>query len=94
MDINGFKAKLKSGELGGVYILGGEEDYLVRYYLSALRDAAGIDPAFAVFNNPVFDGEEVDFAQIMEAVNEKHGLATEAAAMICSLGIDQIAKLG
>ena len=68
MDINGFKAKLKSGELGGVYILGGEEDYLVRYYLSALRDAAGIDPAFAVFNNPVFDGEEVDFAQIMEAV--------------------------
>jgi len=32
--------------------------------------------------------------QIMEAVNEKHGLSTEAAAMICSLGIDQIAKLG
>ena len=32
--------------------------------------------------------------QIMEAVNEKHGLSTEAAAMICSLGIDQIAKFG
>lgn len=32
--------------------------------------------------------------KIMEAVNEKHGLSTEAAAMICSLGIDQIAKLG
>lgn len=32
--------------------------------------------------------------QIMEAVHEKHGLSTEAAAMICSLGIDQIAKLG
>ena len=32
--------------------------------------------------------------RIMEAVNEKHGLSTEAAAMICSLGIDTIAKLG
>lgn len=32
--------------------------------------------------------------RIMEAVNEKHGLSTKAAAMICSLSIDQIAKLG
>lgn len=32
--------------------------------------------------------------KIMEAVNEKHGLSAEAGAMICSLGIDQIAKLG
>ena len=31
---------------------------------------------------------------IMEAVNEKHGLSTEAGAMICSLRIDQITKLG
>ena len=38
MDQSGFRAKLKSGALGGVYILGGEEDYLVRYYLTALRD--------------------------------------------------------
>ncbi len=68
MDLNSFKTKLKSGDLGGVYILGGEEDYLVRYYLSALRDAAGVDPAFAVFNNPVFDGEEVDFSAVMEAI--------------------------
>lgn len=68
MDLNTFKTKLKSGNLGGVYILAGEEDYLVRYYLTALRDAAGIDPAFAVFNNPAFDGEEVDFSAVMEAV--------------------------
>lgn len=68
MDQSGFRAKLKSGDLGGVYILGGEEDYLVRYYLSELRNAAGVEPAFAVFNNPVFDGEEVDFSAIMEAV--------------------------
>ena len=68
MDTNAFKTKLKSGDIGGVYILGGEEDYLVRYYLSELRRAVGADPAFAVFNNPVFDGGEVDFAQVSEAI--------------------------
>lgn len=31
---------------------------------------------------------------IMETVNRKHGLKTEAGAMICSLGIDQIIRLG
>lgn len=30
---------------------------------------------------------------IMESINQKHGLNTEAAALICSLGIENIAKL-
>lgn len=30
---------------------------------------------------------------IMEAVNEKHGLTSQAGAMLCSLGIDQMARL-
>ena len=68
MDTNDFKLALKSGSFSGVYLFAGEEEYLVRYYLKALRDAIGIDEAFAVFNNPVFDGEEIDFAAICEAV--------------------------
>lgn len=68
MDINGFKQKLKSGSLGGAYIFAGEEDYLVRYYLSELRRAVGIEEAFAVFNNPVYDGDKLDFAAIAEDV--------------------------
>ena len=68
MDTNDFKEALKSGKLSGVYIFAGEEEYLVRYYLKSLRDAIGIDDAFAVFNNPVFDGEEIDFGAIAEAV--------------------------
>ena len=68
MDLNGFRTKLKSGDLGGVYILGGEEDYLVRYYLKELRESAGVDPSFAVFNNPVYDGAEVDFSEVLEAM--------------------------
>ena len=30
---------------------------------------------------------------IMEVVNKKHGLKTEAGAVICSLGIDRMVKL-
>ena len=68
MDITSFKSNLKNGVVGGVYLLAGEEDYLVRYYLKALRDKVAPDEAFAVFNNPVFDGEEVDFSAIAEAI--------------------------
>ncbi len=68
MDINEFKARLKSGELSGTYIFAGEEDYLVRYYLSSLRTAVGVDPTFAVFNNPVYDGEKLDFAALSEDI--------------------------
>lgn len=68
MDITLFKSSLKKDNISGVYLFCGEEDYLVRYYLKTLRDRVAPDEAFAVFNNPVFDGNEVDFAQIVEAV--------------------------
>lgn len=68
MDIASFKTNLKNGNISGVYLFAGEEDYLVRYYLRALREGIAGDEAFAIFNNPVFDGEEVDFAAIVEAV--------------------------
>ena len=68
MDQNSLKLKLKSGELSGIYILAGEEDYLIRYYLRAIRQAVAPDEAFAVFNNPTFDGEDIDFDEIIEAV--------------------------
>lgn len=68
MDTNQLKAKLKSGDISGVYILGGEEEYLIRYYLGQIIEAVGADSPFAVFNNQFFDGEEVDFAALAEAV--------------------------
>ena len=68
MDTNDFKEVLKSGNPSGIYIFAGEEEYLVRYYLKSLRNAICSDEAFAIFNNPVFDGEEIDFAAIFEAV--------------------------
>lgn len=68
LDIKDFKAELKSGNTQGIYIFAGEEEYLKRYYLGELRAAVVSDEAFAVFNNPVFDGEEIDFAALSEAV--------------------------
>lgn len=68
MDITSFKSSLKSEKFSGIYLFAGEEDYLVRYYLKALRDKIAPEEAFAVFNNPTFDGEEVDFSAIAEAI--------------------------
>ena len=31
---------------------------------------------------------------VMEAINEKHGVQTEAGALVCALGIDQMVHLG
>lgn len=68
MDIGSFKAKLKNGDFSGVYLFFGEEDYLIRYYMGQMREKIAPDPTFALFNNPVFDGEDVDFDAIAEAV--------------------------
>lgn len=68
MDIAEFKSRLKDKKFEGIYVFAGEEEYLVRYYLGTLRTALDIDPTFAVFNNPVFEGSEVDFAELTEAV--------------------------
>ena len=62
------KAKIKSADIGGAYILAGEEDYLKKYYVGELARLAVPDEAFAPFNRCVFDGSDVDLAEIAEAV--------------------------
>lgn len=68
MDLVSFKQSLKDASFGGVYVFAGEEDYLVRYYLKSLREAVSPDDTFAIFNNPTFDGSEIDFSAIAEAI--------------------------
>jgi DNA polymerase III delta subunit len=69
LELNEFKTRLKSGNLGGCYIFAGEEDYLKRYYMRELATAAGGDDSFAVFNRASFDGREVDFGALYDAVS-------------------------
>lgn len=68
MDIEKFKLSLKKSDFSGIYVFAGEEDYLIRYYMKTLREAISTEEAFAIFNNPVFDGPEVDFDALSEAV--------------------------
>lgn len=68
MELNDFKALLKSGNIVGCYIFSGEEDYLKRYYLSLLRKQAITDDSFSTFNHSVYDGPEIDFSSIADDV--------------------------
>lgn len=62
------RERIKARALGGCYVFAGEEDYLKRYYLSALREAAVSDPTFATFNHLCLDGKEGSFDAVMEAI--------------------------
>ena len=68
MELNDFKALIKTDAIAGCYIFSGEEDYLKRYYLGALREKAAPEGAFSVFNHAVYDGEEIDFASVRDDV--------------------------
>ena len=68
MELNDFKARIKSGDIVGSYVFSGEEDYLKRYYLDELRKRAVSDEAFATFNHAVYDGEDIDFASVRDDI--------------------------
>lgn len=62
------REKIKSGDVFGCYVLTGEEDYLKRYYLGEISRAVITEPTFETFNHLVYDGQEVSFASIIEAI--------------------------
>lgn len=68
MDIQELKSRLKASELSGWYIFAGEEDYLKKYYLSAIREAVLSDEVFSAFNYSSYDGQNFDFAAIAEDI--------------------------
>ena len=68
MTLNDFRARLKSGNIGGWYIFAGEEDYLKRHYRTELSRAVLTDDAFDTFNHSVFDGQEMTLAAFRDAL--------------------------
>lgn len=62
------KAKIKSGAIGGAYLFAGEEDYLKKYYAGEIEKLAVPDEAFAPFNKCVFDGSDISFAELADAI--------------------------
>ena len=61
-------SRIKSNNLGGVYLFVGEEDYLKRHYLGELRRAAVTDETFSFFNHLILDGKEGSFAEVIDAM--------------------------
>ena len=68
MNVAEFNTKIKALPIGGCFIFAGEEDYLKRYYLGQLRKRIISEEFLAPFNHSVFDGREVDFAAVRDAV--------------------------
>lgn len=68
MTVTELKNKIKASDIGGAYIFAGEEDYLKKYYLSEIVNICCPDEAFSLFNRVVFDGADIDLAEIAEAV--------------------------
>jgi DNA polymerase-3 subunit delta len=69
MNITELKARLKTGDAGGWYILSGEEEYLKRYYRAQIKQlTVSDDDPFVLFSHTVFDGAELDCQAFMEAV--------------------------
>ncbi len=68
IDLNSFLSRLKSGDFEGRYIFAGEEEFLMRHYLGMLVDAVVAKDGFETFNHTVFDGGEIDFGALIDAI--------------------------
>ena len=68
MDANELKARIASGRTEGCYLFAGEEDYLKKHYLSALRDSIVADETLAAFNHALFEGTDLSFAALRDAI--------------------------
>ena len=68
MTLTDFKASLKSQNVSGTYVFSGEEDYLKKFYLKEFANICCPDDSFALFNQVIFDGNEIDIADVAEAI--------------------------
>lgn len=68
MQVNELRAEIAAGKVSGIYLFGGEEDFLKRHYLREMRRVLLTEPAFDAFNHAVFEGESIDFAALLGAV--------------------------
>ena len=69
MSLDKLKSTLKDRTLCGVWVLCGEESYLIRHYLGRMRALCVPEgDAAAPFNHVCMEGAEVDYAALLEDV--------------------------
>ena len=67
MEVAELKAKIERSP-EGFYLFVGEEEYLKRHYLSELKKKLVPDAFLEPFNYAVFDGGEIDFGKLLDAI--------------------------
>lgn len=67
MELGALKERCK-GDPSGFYLFVGEEEYLKRYYIEQLKQRIVPDAFLEPFNYTVFDGPEIDFGQLTDAL--------------------------
>ena len=68
MTQNELRERINTGNLEGIFLFCGEEDYLKRHYLGELRRRIVTDEGIAPFVHFVFDGAEIDIAALLDVV--------------------------
>ena len=69
--------KVLKGDRIPFMILAGEEEYLKRYYLSSIRSRLVPDEGLAPFNHIRFEGNEIDFGRLSNALKTPPVFAEE-----------------
>lgn len=69
MQLSELKERIKKGNVLGVYVFAGEEDYLKRHYLGEFRRILVSDEASAPFSHFVFEGASFDLEKMSDAVS-------------------------
>lgn len=75
------KADLKSGTIGQLYVLGGEEDYLKQHYLKELSHAV-VDETFWDFNYEEFEGAALTADQLGNAIDSYPAMAERRMVVV------------
>lgn len=83
------KKQIKSDELSNLYLLYGDEKYLVKHYTDLIVKKA-VPPDFEAFNLHVYDGKDSDINEIVNAAEGLPMMSGYVCILIKDLPIDSL----
>jgi DNA polymerase-3 subunit delta len=83
------KKKISSGDFMQLYFLYGDEKYLIRHYTSLILKKI-INPDFADFNFHKYDGKDINFDEVGEAVEALPMMSDYTLILIKDLAVDSL----
>lgn len=79
---NQFKKDIKTGALGRLYIVSGEEAYLRKYYIQSAQKLILGDSPFADFNGFVFDAKMLTLDDLRDAIESYPTMAEQKIVVV------------